>query len=144
MSETDAEKIIHGIEAIHRTGLRFDQVDRNQIVATMPLAGNSNHNGIMYAGSLFSLAECAAGVLFMNRFDATVLAPICANVNIRFRRPASSDVSLTLGISDDQFEKLEKDVLENGKASISFEEDLLDDQGEIVSIADVKYVLMKI
>ncbi len=144
MSDTHAEKTIHGIEAIRRTGLRFDQVDRNEIAATMPLAGNDNHNGIMYAGSLFSLAECAAGVLFMNRFDSAAIAPICANVNIRFRRPASSDVSLTLGISDEQFEQLEKDVLENGKASISFEENLLDSQGEVVSIADVKYVLMKI
>ncbi len=144
MPNTTAETIIHSIEAIHRTGLRFDEVNNNKIVVTMPLAGNDNHNGIMYAGSLFSLAECAAGVLLMNRFDAAVIAPICANVNIRFRRPANSDVRLSLNISDDEFCRLEEEVLEKGKACINFEENLIDSHGEVVSIADVNYVLMKI
>jgi len=109
----------------------------------MPLQGNANHNGIMYAGSLFSLAEAAPGVLILNRFDPAIIAPICASVNIRFRRPAQSDVSLHLNISDKQFEDLENEVMTKGKASIEFTQELLDTQGDVVSIAEVKYVLLK-
>lgn len=137
-------ELVNSIEPIARTGLVFDMVEANKLVVRMPLAGNANHNGILYAGSLFSLAECAAGVLFMNRYDAGVIAPICASVNIRFRRPATSDISLTLSISDKQFTELETQVMENGKAAVEFEEKLEDVDGEVVSIAEVKYVLMKV
>ncbi len=141
---TRSVEIINSIEAISRTGLKFESVEANDLIAKMPLKGNGNHNGIMYAGSLFALAECAPGVLFMNRFDPEVIAPICASVNIRFRRPASSDVSLALSISDEQFTQLEADVMDVGKAAVEFEEKLQDDQGEVVAIAEVKYVLLKV
>lgn len=144
MSQQRGIEIINDIEPISRTGLTFDKVEGNELVARMPLAGNTNHTGIMYAGSLFALAECAAGALFMNRYGADRIAPICANVNIRFRRPAASDVTLTMAISDEQFASLEQQVLENGKASVEFEEELKDSNGEVVSIAQVKYVLLKI
>ncbi|GAA5317315.1 MAG: YiiD C-terminal domain-containing protein [Candidatus Pelagadaptatus aseana] len=143
-NESYGVSIINGIDAISRTGLSFDSVAANSLTARMPLAGNSNHTGIMYAGSLFALAECAAGVLFMNRYDANVIAPICASVNIRFRRPAGSDITLTMNISDEQFEQLQNDVLANGKAAVEFEEKLQDSNGEVVAIADVKYVLLKV
>lgn len=135
---------INSIEAIARTGLSFDTVKSNTITARMPLGANANHNGIMYAGSLFSLAECAAGVLFMNRYEPKAIAPICAGVNIRFRRPATSDVTVSINISDEEFDRLEKEALEKGKAVVEFEENLEDENGEIVSIAEVKYVLMKL
>ncbi len=135
---------INSIEPIARTGLSFDSIDANTITARMPLSVNANHNGIMYAGSLFSLAECAAGVLFMNRYEPKAIAPICAGVNIRFRRPATSDVTVSINISDEKFAQLEQEALDKGKAVIEFEENLEDENGEVVSIADVKYVLMKL
>jgi len=144
MSQQHGIEIIKDIEPISRTGLAFDKVEGNELVVRMPLAGNTNHTGIMYAGSLFALAECAAGALFMNRYGTDRIAPICAGVNIRFRRPAASDVILTMAISDEQFASLEQQVLENGKATVEFEEELKDSSGEVVSIAQVKYVLLKI
>ena len=80
---------VNSIEPITRTGLTFDKVEPNRLVASMPFAANANHAGILYAGSLFTLAEVAAGVLFMNRYDSSVIAPICAGMDIRFRRPAT-------------------------------------------------------
>lgn len=138
-----SEEIILSVEAVSRTGLAFDKVGPNQASIRMPLQGNANHNGIMYAGSLFSLAEAAPGVLILNRFDPAIIAPICASVNIRFRRPAQSDVSLHINISDKQFEDLKNEVMTKDKASIDFTQELLDTQGEVVSIAEVKYVLLK-
>lgn len=136
--------IVLAIGAIARTGLVFDHVSTNEVVLRMPLAGNANHNGILYAGSLFSLAECAAGALFLSRYGDDVIGPVCSSVNIRFRRPATSDVSLKLVISDVEFDDLESQVMEEGKAVVKFEETLEDTHGEVVSIAEVTYVLLKI
>ncbi len=137
-------EVVQGIDAIARTGLSFDKVGPNELVARMPLQGNANHAGILYAGSLFSLAECAAGVLFLNRFGDREVVPICGGVNIRFRRPATSDITLTLSISDEEFEGLHARALAEGKAAIEFEEKLVDTNDEIVSIAKVSYVLLKV
>ena len=137
-------EIVLAIKAIARTGLVFDHVSTNEVVLRMPLEGNANHNGILYAGSLFSLAECAAGALFLNRYGDDVIRPVCSSVNIRFRRPATSDVSLKLVISDAEFDDLESQVIDEGKAIVKFEEALEDTNGEIVSIAEVNYVLLKI
>jgi len=144
MSQQRGIQIINDIEPISRTGLAFDKVETNELVARMPLADNANHTGIMYAGSLFALAECAAGTLFLNRYGDDSIVPICASVNIRFRRPATTDITLSITISDEQFVSLERKALENGKAVIEFEEKLMDANGEVVSIADVKYVLLKV
>lgn len=138
------ESIVLAIEAIARTGMIFEQISMNELVLRMPLAGNDNHNGILYAGSLFSLAECAAGVLFLNRYDEEAISPVCSNVSIRFRRPALTDVRLKLAISDTQFDELESQALDEGKGVVTFEERLEDTNGEVVSIAEVTYVLLKI
>jgi hypothetical protein len=42
------------------------------------------------------------GTIKLNRPGDHVIAPICASINIRFRRPAKSDANLTLTISDDE------------------------------------------
>ena len=125
-------ELVNSIEAIARTGLTFVEVEANRLSVSMPLEGNANHAGILYAGSLFTLAECAAGVLFLNHYDSSRIAPICAGMDIRFRRPATSDVSLTLTISDEQFNDLEAQVLQNSKATVEFEEQLIDADGEVV------------
>ena len=110
----------------------------------LPLERNGNHNGIVSANSLFPLAECAAVALFLNRYGDDVIAPICASINIRCRRAAKSDLSLTLTISDEQFDKLEVQVMAEGKVAVEFEQKLEHANGEVVAIAQVNYVLLKI
>lgn len=135
--------IISAIEPIARTGMVFDTIEPNQLVLRMPLAGNANHTGIMYAGSLFTLAECAAGALFLNRYGDDRIMPICAGVDIRFRAPATNDIKLTISITDEQFSRWESEALNEGKARVEFEEQLVDINGDIVATANVKYVLLK-
>ena len=46
-----------GIEGIRRTGLKVLALQDRYVKLLMPLQGNVNHVGIMYAGSLFTIGE---------------------------------------------------------------------------------------
>jgi hypothetical protein len=61
-------------------------------------------------------------------------------------RPAfgRSEKLICQNLSDEQFTELETKVMQNGKAAVEFEEKLEDADGEVVSVAEVKYVLMKV
>ena len=139
-----AEGLVASVEVVRRTGMAIVAIEPNCVHLRMPLQGNVGGGGVMYAGSLFTLAEAAPGLLMLNRFDSARFASTCASVNIRFRRPARSDVSLHLTISDRQFEDLENDAFEKGKSSAEFAAELVDQDGATVSVADVKYVLFRL
>lgn len=141
---TRAEHLVASAEVIRRTGMAIVAIDPNQVHARMPLQGNVGGGGVMYAGSLFSLAEGVPGMLLLNHFDPAQFVPTCASVNIRFRRPAKSDVSLRAALSDEQFASLERDLREKGKTSTDFAIDLVDESGQVVSVAEVRYALFKI
>jgi len=141
---TPAEKLVSSAEVVCRTGMTIDRIEPNTVRLRMPLQGNIGGGGVMYAGSLFAPAEAAPGLLILNRFDPTRYAPTCASVNIRFRRPAMSDVTLELTIGDEQFAALDKELEEKGKASVDFNLELIDAHGEVVSIAETRYAIFKL
>lgn len=144
MDDSNQLKSLENFEPLRRTGIQFESIQANEIDIRMPLEGNTNHLGTMYAGSLFALAECAAGVLFIQRFGIRKFGLVCSNVNIRFRRPATTDIKLSMYISEDQFNQLEQHAMEYGKAEITFEQELLDSERNVVSVADTTYVLIKL
>ncbi len=124
-----------GAEILSETG--------NTIKVKMPLAQNTNHVGIMYAGSLFTLAEFPPGVLFVKRMDMTRVVPIVAELNIRFKRPAMTDIYAQFEFEDSLFEALQSEALEKGKASFKHEQALTDENGEVVAVTTARYVILK-
>jgi acyl-coenzyme A thioesterase PaaI-like protein len=102
----------------------------------LPIKGNTNHVGIMYAGSLFTLGEVPGGVLFLAAFDINRFFPIVKEVHIRFRRPAKTDVTLETSISKEKAAEIEKEADKNGKADISLEMEIKDADEETVSIVN--------
>ncbi|MFT3755680.1 MAG: YiiD C-terminal domain-containing protein [Pseudoxanthomonas sp.] len=141
---TLAEKLFSGTEVLQRTGISIDHIEPNRIRLKMPLQGNIGGGGVMYAGSLFAPAEAAPGLLILNRFDPKRYAPTCAGVNIRFRRPAKTDVTLELTISDEQFAAIEAELEAKGKTQVEFNLEIVDANGEVVSIAETKYAIFKL
>jgi acyl-coenzyme A thioesterase PaaI-like protein len=79
------------VEGIRRTGLRILEMRERYARVLMPLESNINHVGMMYAGSLFTLGEAAGGILYGASFDTARFFPIVVEVNIRFRRPATTE-----------------------------------------------------
>jgi hypothetical protein len=62
------------------------------------IIGNGNHVNTMYAGALFTLGEFAGGILHLVTFDYMKFFPIVKEVNIRFHRPALTNVVMEVDI----------------------------------------------
>ena len=86
--------MISKLEVIQRTGLQIIELRDNYTKLVMPIDINKNHVGIMYAGSLFSLGEIIGGIMWGVMFDKENYYPVVKEVNIQFKRPAMTDVSL--------------------------------------------------
>jgi thioesterase domain-containing protein len=124
----------NGIPAIKRTGLVITDMSKRYVKMTMPLEGNANHIGMMYAGSLFSIGEISGGVIHGASFDTEKYVPIVKEVNIRFRRPALTDVTLVVTITEEEADRIVNEAAEKGKADFTLDLEIKDAGGEVVSI----------
>jgi len=130
------------IPIIKQMGAEVLELTPCSVKVKMPLAPNINHVGIMYAGSLFTLAEFPVGVVFMQRMDSSKVVPVVAEVNIRYRRPALTDIYAHFEFDDGIFERLQNEALEKGKASHVHHQELKDENGEVVAITEGRYVVI--
>jgi acyl-coenzyme A thioesterase PaaI-like protein len=125
---------IASVPGIERTGLKILELRERYAKALMPLdEGNTNHVGIMYAGSLFTLGEFAGGAIHLVSMDCTKFFPIVKEVRIRFRRPAMSDITMEVSMSDQEARRLEAEAQRNGKADYELRLELKDQSGETVA-----------
>ena len=131
-----AERAVGAVEGIKRTGIRAIALRERYVKMLMPLEGNVNHVGMMYAGSLFTLGEVAGGAIHLTSFDRKRLYPIVKEVNIRFRRPAMTDVTMEVELSEEEASRIQAEALEKGKADFVLNLELKDADGEVVSIVD--------
>jgi acyl-coenzyme A thioesterase PaaI-like protein len=128
--------IVDAVEGIKRTGIRVVSLRDRCAKMLMPLEGNVNHVGMMYAGSLFTLGEIAGGAIYVVSFDMTRLFPIVKEVNIRFRRPAMTDVIMEVELSAEEASRIQAEALEKGKADFVLNLELEDADGQVVSIVE--------
>jgi thioesterase domain-containing protein len=124
-----------------RSGLKAEVLEPGHVRLRMPLAGNQNHIGSMYAGALFTLAEIPGGALFLTSFDAQRFYPIIKAMNLRFRRPATGDIRVEARLAAEEIQRLQKQVTEQGKAEYCLELQLTDDGGEVVAESSGLYQL---
>jgi acyl-coenzyme A thioesterase PaaI-like protein len=129
-----AKLLVDTVEPIRKTGLRVLALRDRYAKLLMPLEGNVNHVGMMYAGSLFTLGEIAGGAIHMVSFDMSKLFPIVKRVEIRFRRPALSDVTMEVELSAEEASRIESEALEKGKADFGLALELEDAGGQVVAI----------
>jgi len=131
------------IAFVKRSGLKAEVLEPGRVSLLMPLAGNQNHIGSMYAGALFTLAEIPGGALFLTSFDAQHFYPIIKEMNLRFRRPATGDIRVEARLEDAQIQALQKQATEEGKADYVLELQLIDESGEVVAQSRGLYQLRK-
>jgi acyl-coenzyme A thioesterase PaaI-like protein len=128
-----AEPLVRSIEPIARTGIRVAAMRDRYTKMLMPLEGNVNHVGMMYAGSLFTLGEIIGGAIHTASVDFTRLYPIVKEVSIRYRRPALTDVTVEVELSAEEASRIQDEALEKGKADFALDLELKDANGEVVS-----------
>ena len=121
------------IAFVQRSGLKAEVLEVGHVCLRMPLAGNQNHIGSMYAGALFTLAEIPGGALFLTSFDAQRFYPIVKEMNLRFRRPATGDIRVEARLAAEEIQQLQKQATELGKAEYLLQLQLTDESGEVVA-----------
>ena len=129
---------------VERCGVQTLDVDRGYCKMLMPFAPNVNHVGIMYAGALYTLAELPGGTIYLTSFDTGQFYPIVKDMHIRFRRPATTDVTVEVTLSDEEIARIESTTEEVGKCDFEWDVELKDTKGEVVAIAHNVYQLRKI
>lgn len=134
IDEKDRESFAYlekAIPIIGTMGLRIDAFKKGFVRVTLPKDPNINHIGTVYAGSLFSLADFAGGVLFFASFDYTAYYPILKEVTITFKKPAVTDITVEATMAPEQMEDLERTADETGKATWMMDLELRDQRGEV-------------
>lgn len=131
------------IAFVKRSGLKAEVLQPGFVRLRMPLQGNQNHIGSMYAGALFTLAEIPGGALFMTSFDVQGYFPIIKEMNLRFRRPATTDILVEACMSAEQISLISTQASTEGKADYRLDLELKDSHGEVVAISQGLYQMRK-
>ncbi|MDH4555030.1 DUF4442 domain-containing protein [Pseudomonas sp. BN417] len=121
------------IAFVRRSGLKAEILEQGHVRLRMPLESNQNHIGTLYAGALFTLAEMPGGALFLTSFDSRRFYPIVKEMNLRFRRPAKSDITVEARLGEEEIARIQQEAEANGKADYVLELQLLDATGEVVA-----------
>ncbi|ARU90080.1 PaaI family thioesterase [Pseudomonas sp. M30-35] len=129
------------IAFVKRSGLKAEALESGFVRLRMPMAGNQNHIGSMYAGALFTLAEIPGGALYLTSFDVKRFYPIVKEMNLRFRRPAKGDITVEARLSATEIQNLQDEALRLGKAEYMLELQLKDSGGEVVAESRGHYQL---
>ena len=121
------------IAFVKRSGLQAEVLEPGHVRLRMPLQGNQNHIGTLYAGAIFTLAEMPGGALFLTSFDARRFYPIVKEMNLRFRRPAKGDITVDARIDQAEITRIQNEAEASGKSEYWLELQLLDADGEVVA-----------
>ena len=141
-SPTVATEFVHqSVPAIGRLGVVVEEIGAGSVVLRVPIAGNANHMGTMYAGALFTLMELPGGLLPLGTLDPTKYTPIVTEVEIRFLAAARTDVTLSAEMDPDELHRLAAQADETGRADFTLELEGLDTAGRVVVRSTAHYQL---
>ena len=129
---------------IDRSNLQILDLRSGYCKCLIPLEGNENHIGTMYAGALFTLAEAPGGFLSLSSFDSEKYFPVVRDMQIKFCRAAKTDITIELSISHGEISQLEKCADVVGKVDFELKGELKDMQGEIVAISTGLYQIRSV
>lgn len=137
--EAAKELAIKTIPFIERTGAELLELEPGRLKAKMPFEPNINHIGTMYAGALYTLAEFPGGVVFFSIFDVSKYYPIIRAQEIKFLKPATTDVTVEVAITQDEVDRIQSEIDENGKANWSWDVEIKDANDQVVAISTNHY-----
>jgi thioesterase domain-containing protein len=130
-----------GIAFVERSGLQVLVAQRGKVRCLMPYEGNENHIGTMYAGALFTLAELPGGLLYLTSFDTAQFFPIVKEMDMQFRKPATSDVTVEICLAEEAIAAIQEEAQAKGKAEFVLEGELKTQDGVVVATSRGVYQL---
>ncbi len=132
------------IKIIEKMGIKIVDFRDRYTKLKLPKEPNINHFGTVYAGSLFSLADFSAGVLFFTSFDHKKYFPLLKESAIRYRRPATTDMIVEIELTPEQVENAQKAAEEKGKVDMVADLEIKDEHGEICCLVHLLWQIRKI
>jgi acyl-coenzyme A thioesterase PaaI-like protein len=127
------------IPAMHRLGIRIVELREDFVAGTAPLAGNLNYQSSMYAGTLFGLGEALGAGLFIANFDLSRFTATVRAVQIRYRRPAMTDVRAEASLDASTIARIKREAEEAGKTEFVLHAELTDTAGAVVTTTQATY-----
>lgn len=129
------------IPAAHGMGVKVADARRGFAAATVPLEGNGNHFGVMYAGVIFTVAEIIGGIIALASFDAATFYPLVKKVDIEFTAGACTDLRAEAGLDEAELTRIEAQAAETGKADFTLDAVVRDEAGQTVALTRGLYQL---
>lgn len=131
------------IPCVQRMGLKVLEMGPRRVTLKMPLAGNESHVKTMYAGILFTVAEIPGGALFLSAFDPFKYFPIVKQMEVRFKKAALTDVTVTAELSEEEVDRMHRELEEKGKTEFILDCEVKDEQGNVVTESTATYQIRK-
>lgn len=129
------------IPFVRRSGVRVLELEPGRVLCEMPLKGNVNHIGTMYAGALFTLAEFPGGPLMLGTFGMRRFIPIVTSLDMEFVKAAKTNVSIEMLLPADDAARIEAETLAQGEAAFTLESELKNTAGEVVARSTARYLM---
>lgn len=129
------------IPAAHRMGVQVVAAERGYAAATVPVEGNGNHFGVIYAGVQFTVAEILGGVIALSSFDPAKYFPLVKNLDISFVGAAKSQLRAEARLDDAEIDRIAAEAAERGKADFTVEAVVTDAEGNTVATTRGLYQL---
>ena len=129
------------IPAAHKLGIKAVEARRGFAAATVPLEGNGNHFGVVYAGVEFTVAEILGGIIAISSFDATKCYPLVKKVDIEFTAAARTDLRAEAELAEAELSRIETEAAAKGKADFTLDAVVRDEAGQTVAVTRGLYQL---
>jgi acyl-coenzyme A thioesterase PaaI-like protein len=132
------------IPTAHNMGVRVVEARRGFAATRVPVEGNGNHFGVIYAGVQFTVAEILGGIIALSTFDSTKYFPLVKNIDISFVGMARSELRAQASLDDETIARVEAEAAERGKSDFTLEAVVTDVDGQTVATTRGLYQLRAI
>ena len=129
------------IPTAHNMGVRVVEARRGFAATTVPVEGNGNHFGVIYAGVQFTVAEILGGIIALSTFDSAKYFPLVKNIGISFVGMARSELTAQASLDDETIARVEAEAAERGKSDFNLEAVVTDADGQTVATTRGLYQL---
>ena len=125
-------------------GVQVVEARRGFAAAVVPVEGNGNHFGVIYAGVQFTVAEILGGIISLSTFDSSKYFPLVKNIDISFVAMARSELRAEASLDDETIARIEAEAAERGKSDFDLEAVVTDADGKTVATTKGLYQLRAI
>lgn len=132
------------IPTAHNMGVQVVEARRGFAATTVPVEGNGNHFGVIYAGVQFTVAEILGGIVSLSTFDSAKYFPLVKNIDISFVAMAKSQLRAEASLDDETIARIEAEAAERGKADFTLDATVTDADGKTVATSRGLYQLRAI